>query len=131
MISTIIRLIRQFGLYLWNTFRRYPFTPQKRGPRLIMESALDYNEDGELESYWPEVWPKDVLLDQANMRGRAQFMAEFQNDPMPEPEEDPELKRRQDAFDRRLDRRMTPTSFRLETFDELRPSHRPKPGAFQ
>lgn len=124
MISTIIRLIRQFGLYLWNTFRRYPYTPQKRGPRLIMESALDYNEDGELESYWPEVWSKSTLLDQANMRGRAQFMAEFQNDPMPKPYVDPQFKRDQDDFARRMTFRISvdsaSTSFRPESFNELR-----------
>jgi predicted phage terminase large subunit-like protein len=51
-----------------------------KGWKLITRKALIEHEDGSLESYWPEHWPVDLLLQKKVELGSALFACAYQND---------------------------------------------------
>lgn len=58
-------------------------TPRAQGGsgyKSLIKQALTQTEDGEYESYWPEQWTVEKLLDTREELGSALFMCAYQND---------------------------------------------------
>lgn len=57
-----------------------PIEKGGKGWKLITQRALIEHEDGEYESYWPEHWPVEMLLEKKVELGSALFACAYQND---------------------------------------------------
>lgn len=49
-------------------------------PKLLVESAIKVDEDGELTSFWPETWPLPKLVEALRNVGSLGFAAAYMND---------------------------------------------------
>ena len=54
--------------------------PDGKGWRNRVVSALTEGPEGELVSYWPDVWPVQRLLEEKDTQGSALFSCSYQND---------------------------------------------------